>query len=265
MIKNTLYIVPCFAFAHFYSQQKILGRVADENNNALASVLIYNISNNTKTQSDSSGQFVIEAKENEEIRFLKQDYYRVDKKINKENINLPLDIKLLKIETLILEVEIPYKPTGNLEKDSKHYDQTRKTLVLKSEMDAYMRSPLKEPLPENKIPKTFSGHDFNAGQVDMVKLFLTGIGLVKKASQPKVTKPDYYETQNFINRLKLEINLDFLVEKGMNEEQIDEFLVYANDKRYLAKKYRKTFNKSVIVSELRIAFIEYDKTHVIKN
>ncbi|MFP7657096.1 hypothetical protein [Chryseobacterium proteolyticum] len=63
----------------------------------------------------------------------------------------------------------------------------------------------------------------------------------------------------------MEINLDFLVERGMNEEQIDEFLVYANDKRYLAKKYRKTFNKSVIESELRIAFIEYDKTHVIKN
>lgn len=96
--------------------------------------------------------------------------------------------------------------------------------------------------------------------MDVVKLILSGMGLVKKVTKPKITKANYNETQNFMDKLKLEINLDFLVKQGMNEEQIDEFLIYANDTRYLAKRYRKDFSNSVIESELKIAFNEYSKT-----
>lgn len=265
LIRNSLYIIPCFTFADLYSQQKVSGRITDDDNNVLNSVLIFNISSNKKAESDSSGQFVIEAEENEEIHFIKEGFYRSDKKIIKENISSPFLVKLLRIETLIPEVKIEYKPTGNLERDSKHYDEAKKTLTLRSEMDKYMRSPFKVPLPQNTISKTFSGHDFNVGQVDVVKLILSGVGLVKKASKPKIIKANYNETQSFMNRLKLEINLDFLVTQGMSEEQIDEFLIYANDTRYLAKKYRKDFNSDIIESELKIAFREYSKTHTIKD
>lgn len=265
LIRNSLFIIPCFAFADFYSQQKILGKVTDENGNVLNSVLIFNISSNQKTQSDLYGQFIIEADENEEIRFIKEGFYRSDKKINKENINSSFHINLLKIETLIPEVKITYKLSGNLERDSKHYDEARKLASLKSAMGDYMRSPLKEPLPQNKISKTFTGHDFTVRQVDVRKLILAGIGLVKKATKPKITKADFNETKSFMNRLKLEINLDFLLKYGMGEEQIDEFFIYANDTRYLAKKYRKDFNSSVIESELKSAFSEYTKIKKIKN
>ncbi|MBK1894227.1 hypothetical protein [Chryseobacterium paridis] len=265
LIRNSLYLIPCFVFTDVYSQQKVSGRITDEDSNALNSVLVFNISNNKKVQSDPSGQFIIEAEENEEIRFIKDGFYRSDKKITKDNISSPLQVKLLRNETLIPEVKIAYKPTGNLARDTKHFDEAKKTVALKSEMDKYMRTPFKVPLPENKISKTFSGHDFSTGQVDVVKLLLTGIGLVKKATKPKITKADYNETQSFMNRLKLEINLDFLVRQGMNEEQIDEFLIYANDTKYLAKKYRRDFNNDIIESELKIAFQEYSKTNKIRD
>lgn len=163
LIRNSLYIIPCFAFADLYSQQKISGKITDENNKDLTAVLVFNISSNKKTQSDSDGKFVIEAEENEEVRFIKDGFYRTDKKITKENISSSMQVNLLKMETLIPEVKITFKPTGNLERDSKHYDEARKIAALKSEMDEYMRSPFKIPLPKNEISKTFSGHDFNAG------------------------------------------------------------------------------------------------------
>lgn len=260
---RSLYAIPCFVFAEVFSQHTVTGKIVDENGMNINSVLIINISNNKSTHSDVSGQFVIEAEENDEIRLVKEGYYRSDKKINGDYLNSPLYIRLLKTETLIPEVKISYQPTGNLERDSKYYGEGKRLAELESSMDAYMRSPLKEPLPKNTISKTFKGHDFSAGQIDLVNTFLAGLGLIKKAVRPKITTADYNETVNFINRIKLEINLDFMTELGMDEEQIDKFLVYANDTRELAKKYRKDFKNHVVESELKIAFREYRKTNII--
>lgn len=263
IITKSLCMIPCFAFADLFSQQKITGKVVDENNGTVNSVLVVNISTNKSTQSDSSGKFVIEAQENDEVRFVKDGYYRTDKKITNENINTPLNVTLLRAETLIPEVKITYRPSGNLEIDSKRLSGSKKNSTLKSAMAAYMRSPLNEPLPDNSVSKTFKGHDFNVGQVDMVKLIGAAVGLVKKTTQPKITQPDYFETRDFINKLKREVNFDFLTKYGMTDEQIDHFLLYANDRRDLAKKYRKNFNMSTIDTELRVAFAEYKKTEKI--
>lgn len=265
VIRKSLYIIPCFAFADLFSQQKITGKIVDENNRNVSSVLVVNISADKKAQSDASGYFVIDAQEKDDVRFVKDGYYRSDKKITKENINSPLNITLIKAETLIPEVVITYKTTGNLAKDSKHFEGSKKEASLNSSMEEYMRSPLNEPLPDNSISKTFKGHDFSVGQVDMVKLIGAAVGLVKKVTQPKITKANYYETQSFINRVKTTINFDFLYKYGMTEEQIDAFLLYANDTRYLAKKYRKNFDIDTVETELRVAFSEYKKTHKVGN
>ncbi|MEY8758764.1 hypothetical protein [Chryseobacterium tongliaoense] len=262
---RSLYAIPCFVFADVFSQHTVTGKIVDENEMNINAVLIVNISNNKSTHSDVSGQFVIEAEENDEIRFVKEGYYRSDKKISGDYFSSPLYIHLLKTETLIPEVKISYQPTGNLEKDSKYYGEGKRLAELESSMNDYMRSPLKEPLPKNTISQTFTGHNFSAGQIDLVRTFLAGVGLIKKAVKPKITKANYNETINFINRIKLEINLDFMTDVGMNEEQIDKFLVYANDTRELAKKYRKDFKSHIIESELKIAFKEYRKTNIIGN
>ncbi|MET3537579.1 hypothetical protein [Chryseobacterium limigenitum] len=263
IIRKSLFVIPCFVFADLFSQQKITGKIVDENNISLNSVLIVNISSNKSSHSDPSGQFVIEAQENDEVRFVKDGYYRTDKKITNGNVNIPFNVTLLKAETVIPEVKITYKPTGNLEKDSKYLDGSRKIASLNSSMEKYMKSPLNEALPNNSISKTFQGHDFSVGQVDMVKLIGSAIGLVKKATQPKITKPDYFESRDFINKLKTEMDLEFLKKYGMTEEQIDKFLLYANDTRGLAKKYRKNFNTDTVETELRVAFALYKKTEKI--
>lgn len=225
----------------------------------VTSVLVANISNDKKTYSNSSGEFTIEANLNDEIRFIKEGYYRIDKIIKGENLNSQMWITLLRIEILIPEVNIKYKPTGNLKKDSEHFDDSKKVAALKSSMRVYMKSELSEPLPKNEIPKMFQGYDFQAGQVDVISVLGAAIGLITKSTQPKITTPNFYETQDFLNRIKKEVDLSFLKKYGMDEERIDHFLQYAEKVNQLSKKNRKVFESSAIEYQLKIAFVEYSK------
>ncbi|WP_288447979.1 hypothetical protein [uncultured Chryseobacterium sp.] len=258
--KSLLMMLFCIA-SGIKAQQKISGRVITGNDLDLAPALIVNISSGKSILSDMSGKFEIEAKENDEIRFVKEGYYRSDKKINGEDFKTTLNIILRRMEIQIPEVKIKYKPTGNLAKDNQHYNESRKLQSLKSDMESYMRSPLNEPLPNNTISKTFTGHDFNAGQVNVLGVLGAVSGLVKKATKPKITKANYNETQDFLKRVKTQINLSFLTKYGMDEEQIDTFLLYAEKTRALAKRFRKDFQISEIEYELKVAFAEYSKTN----
>ncbi|MFZ4932062.1 hypothetical protein [Chryseobacterium sp. Mn2064] len=241
------------------AQQKISGKIVKSGGAEVNPVLIVNLTNNERVQSDDTGRFQIEVLENDEIRFVKEGYYRFSKKISKEDLDTPLTISLQRMEIEIPEVKIQYKPTGNLAKDSQHLNESSKVQNLKSEMSDYMYTPLNEPLPNNTISKTFTGHDFKAGQVDLLGVFKAFSGLINKATQPKITKANYFETQDFLARVKRDINLDFLKRYGMDDEQIDKFLLYANKTRLLAKKYRKNFKDDVVEFEIKVAFGEYKK------
>lgn len=241
------------------AQQKVSGRITNSGPSDVTPVLIVNLSNNEKVQSDNTGKFEIEAAENDEIRIVKEGYYRFSKRITKEDLSTPLSIALQKMEIEIPEVKIKYNPTGNLAKDNQHLNESRKVQDLKAEISDYMYTPLNEPLPDNTISKTFTGHDFKAGQVDLLGVFKAFSGLIKKASNPPITKANYFETQDFLARVKRDINLDFLKKYGMDEEQIDKFLLYANKARLLAKKYRKDFKEDIVEFEIKVAFGEYKK------
>ncbi|MDC8101897.1 hypothetical protein [Chryseobacterium rhizosphaerae] len=250
-----------FVAGKLFSQQSITGQITDGSTIHVNPVLIINISAQKSSLSTMSGKFTIDASENDEVRFVKEGYYRFEKKITKEDLASPLHIILKRMEIQIPEVEIVYKPTGNLAKDSKYLSESGKLKALKSDITMYMKSPLNEPIPDHTISKTFTGHDFNAGQVNVAGVFKAISGIIKKASKPKITKADYNETQNFLTRVKSEINLDFLKKYGMDEEQIDRFLLYANKTRMLAKNYRKDFQNDVVEYEIKVAFGEYRKLH----
>lgn len=261
MTQLSLYTAMLLISGTVFSQQKITGMVTDNSNININPVLIVNISKGTNTLSDTSGKFTIDASENDEIRFVKDGYYRSTKKISKDDFNAPLLIILKRDEIEIQEVKVAFKPTGNLEKDSKRFNESKKLKTLKSDMDEYLKRPLNEPIPKNTISKTFSGHDFSAGQADVLKVIGAAIGLFNKATKPKITKATYGEYQIFMTRLKNEVDVSFLKKYGMDEEQIDEFLYYAEDAQELSKKYRKDFRKTALETELKKVFTEYSKTH----
>jgi len=257
-MEKALSILLLLIFINLFSQQKISGKVVTEENN-LAAVLVMNMNSHKTTYTDISGNFSIDAHENDEVRFIKEGYYRADKIIKHQNLNSQMFVTLLRMETLIPEVNIKYKPTGNLKKDSEHFDDSKKVAALKSSMRVYMKSELNEPLPKNEIPKMFQGYDFQAGQVDVISVLGAAIGLITKSTQPKITTPNFYETQDFLNRIKKEVDLSFLKKYGMDEERIDHFLQYAEKVNQLSKKNRKVFESSAIEYQLKIAFVEYSK------
>ncbi|MCT2562945.1 hypothetical protein [Chryseobacterium herbae] len=263
-IKQSLYAVPLFMSAELFSQQQVTGVVTDNSKTNINPVLIVNISSQKSALSDTSGKFSIEASENDELRFVKEGYYRIDKKMKKEDFSSPLMISFERVEIEIPEVKIVYKPTGNLERDNKHLNESRKMVSLRSELDEYMKSPMNEAVPDNAISKTFKP-DYNAGQVSILGVLDAAVGLFKKATELKITKANYKETQDFIQRIKNEIDLQFLKKYGMDEEQIDAFLIYANDTRTMAKKFRKNFKADVVEYELKVAFAEYKKTRKVSN
>ncbi|MCU7619070.1 hypothetical protein NZ698_17975 [Chryseobacterium sp. PBS4-4] len=246
-------------FKQIFSQQRVSGKITDNHQISIGFVLVFNVSKNLKSTSDVSGSFTIEAAENDELRFVKENFYRTDRIIKKENLNSRMNVILLRIETLIPEVSIKYKPTGNLEKDIKYYSDSRKVASLKSSMEDYMKTPMSEPVPINEIPKTFQGHDFQAGHVNLLNVFGEAVRLIKKSSKPKITAPTYVETQSFLAKIKTELDLSFLTRYGMNEEGIDHFLLYAERVNHLSKRFRKDFKPDEIEYELKTAFIEYAK------
>jgi hypothetical protein len=254
-------VVALLTIIFTFSQQNILGKIVDEDHNDLSAVLIFNTTQNIKTYSNISGEFSIEAEENDEVKFIKEGFYRIDKIIKKGTFNSQLQIQLVRAETLIQEVKIEHKPSGDLAKDSKRLEDPKKVASLKSELNEYMRSELNEPLPKNEISKTFKGHDFQAGHasVNLLTIFGEVSGLIKKATGSQITTPNYVETQNFLARVKAEVNLSIFKKYGMDEEKIDYFLAYAEKVDHLSKKYRKDFNAAIILSELQNAFIEYSK------
>lgn len=258
---KSLMLLLFFAVSQVFGQQKVSGRITDEQQMNMSTVSVLNITKNIRTVSDVSGNFTIEADENDELRFVKESYYRTDKIIKKESFTNAMNVMLLRAETLIPEVKIEYKPTGNLEKDNQHMNDSKKVAKLKSSMEEYIKAPMSEPLPKSEIPKTFQGHDFNAGHVNLFKVAEEAVRLIKKASAPKITAPTFRETQDFLKRIKNEIDLSFLKQYSMNEEGIDHFLYYAESANHLSKRFRKTFKPTEIEYELRGAFKEYSKVN----
>ena len=59
------------------------------------------------------------------------------------------------------------------------------------------------------------------------------------------------------------MDLSFYTSQGWNEEDIDRFLIYADQNYSLAKIYRKNFDVSAISMAMRLAYKEYIKTHKI--
>lgn len=259
--KRYLILIALLQMIFTFWQQNFSGKIVDEDRNSMNAVLVFNITKNIKAYSNISGYYSIEAQENDEIRFIKEGFYRIDKIVKQETFNSQADIQLVRAETLIQEVKIGYKTSGNLTKDSKHLDDSKKVASLKSSINDYMKSELNEPLPKNEISKTFKGHDFQAGHasVNILTIFGEVSGLIKKATGTKITTPNYVETQDFLAKVKTDVDLSMFKKYGMNEERIDHFLAYAEKVNHLSKKYRKDFNAARILSELQTAFAEYSK------
>ena len=130
-MKKTLLLF-LFILAHsFYAQEYIFGKITSEQNIELSGVLILNTSTDEKAYSDSDGNFMISAKNNDALRFVKQKYDRITYSVKPEDFKNSIKITLIKSVVEIEEVEIKSKLTGNLREDARRVESVKKVKLNK--------------------------------------------------------------------------------------------------------------------------------------
>ena len=130
-MKKTLLLF-LFILAHsFYAQEYIFGKITSEQNIELSGVLILNTRTDEKAYSDSDGNFMISAKNNDALRFVKQKFDRITYSVKPEDFKNSIKITLIKSVVEIEEVEIKTKLTGNLREDARRVESVRKVKLNK--------------------------------------------------------------------------------------------------------------------------------------
>lgn len=245
----------------FAQKQYILGNVKNEVQDNIPQTYIYNSRTEELTQTDKFGNFIITAIATDELRIVKSGFERETVKITSENFTKPLQLILSKTPFEIEEVTIAFRPTGDLKKDLAYFKTSARTEKLNSELSSYAMGPMTEMLPQNKIPNSFAPKNYGEGQMNIFGLASALKGLIGKATTKTDSTPNYAEVQDFYRRVKEVVNLDYYKNYGMSEYDFDIFLAYTDKANSLAKKYHHNFNRAVIESELKLALVDYLKTH----
>lgn len=165
-MKKTLLLF-LFLLAHsFHAQEYIFGKITSEQNIELSGVLILNTRTDEKTYSDSDGNFMISAKNNDALRFVKQKFDRITYSVKPEDFKNSIKITLIKSVVEIEEVEIKSKLTGNLREDARRVESVKK-VKLNKEIAKYITQKsdpliLKPKAGEFVQPK---GEGFSVGKV----------------------------------------------------------------------------------------------------
>lgn len=260
---STIIFLIIFISVHA-QKQYIIGNISNEFGDHLPDSQIFNVRTEELVTSDKNGNYIISAKNFDELRFIRPGYERFSVKISEDEFKNPLNIKLIKLVVDLEEVKIAFHPTGDLKKDMSYFRTSEKSIELNDKMRSYARTPMTEVVPQNNIPSAFSAPNYKASQLDLLKVGNALGELFRKSSNPK-TKPNHAEIQDFYRRVKDAIDLDYFKKYGLNDYNFDVFLAYADERFELAKNYRKNFNKAAIENQLKLALNDFLKTHKIES
>ena len=262
MKSKLLFLFLLFSATFLFAQkQYILGNVKNEVQDNIPQTYIYNARTEELTQTDKFGNFIIAAIPSDELRIVKNGFERETVKINSDNFTKPLQLILSKIPYEIEEVTLAFQPTGDLKKDLAYFKTSAKTEKLNNELGKYVLGPMTEVVPQNKIPTSFAPKNYGEGQMNMLGLASALKGLIGKATTKPNNTPNYAEVQDFYRRVKDVVDLDYFKNYGMSEYDFDIFLANTDKANSLAKKYHNNFNRVIIESELKLALVDYLKTH----
>lgn len=266
-IKLLLFLL-CSFFLLPAQKKYVIGNVKNEVQNNLPHTFIYNPRTEEMAVTDISGDFIISARSQDELRIVKEGFDRLTMKVSSETFTQPLQLILSKVPFEIEEVTIGFTSTGNLKKDLAYFKTSPREEKLNAEMTQYMRGTPPEAIPQNKIPSMFAPRNPGEGQIPLLSVgsgssggILGLLGSTIFAKKSTSGPPNYAEVEDFYRRVKEVIDLNYYKSYGLSEYDFDVFLAYVDRASSLSKKYHKNFNRAVIESELKLALAEYLKTH----
>ena len=189
-----------------HSQTLISGHIFTEENIALGSVVVINMKSEKRVVNGGDGSFTIDANLGDEIRFVKNGYDRKSHVVSREDFNSNFEVVLKRLVQTIDEVEIEYKVSGNLAKDSKHYNEKKEITEVKIELGQYI---MKKSDPSVTALK---GGDFKQPK---------GPGFVVGDIKDKWTKIDLIENLIEVNTIEF-----FTEGLQLHRSQVSGFISY---------------------------------------
>lgn len=228
-MKKTLLLFLFIIFHSVHAQEYIFGKITSEQNIELSGVLILNTRTDEKTYSDSDGNFMISAKNNDALRFVKQKFDRITYSINPEDFKNSIKITLIKSVVEIEEVEIKTKLTGNLREDARRVESVRK-VKLNKEISKYIAE---KSDPEILKPRGGEfvqpvGQGFSVGKVS------------NQADQIDLAE-DFLEI----------LGEDYFTDLGLKKSEISGFIFHVMSSLDLKNAYKYGYLKGIDIAQFR--------------
>ena len=228
-MKKTLLLFLFILANSFYAQEYIFGKITSEQNLELSGVLILNTRTDEKAYSDSDGNFMISAKNNDALRFVKQKFDRITYSVKPEDFKNSIKITLIKSVVEIEEVEIKTKLTGNLREDARRVESVRK-VKLNKEISKYIAEKsdpeiIKPRGGEFVQPK---GEGFSVGKVS------------SKADRIDLAE-DFLEI----------LGEDYFTDLGLKKSEISSFIFHVMSGLDLKNAYKYGYLKGSDIAQFR--------------
>ncbi|OVE59186.1 carboxypeptidase-like regulatory domain-containing protein [Chryseobacterium mucoviscidosis] len=224
-----LVIILLFLFVNGFSQQKISGKITDEDGISLPSVTVMNISADKKTYTGNDGTFSIEiASPDDEIRFVRNGFERSSIKAM-YGLNKELNIKLTRIAEDIEEVELA-KITGDLDKDSRAVAKTDKGQIVEDAVGL--------PQPVGKMREKPAEVKQVLIPILLGSLNVQGLyDLVSGDARRMKRQYRYDDLQEDILWVRNRVEDEYFTKEGIPAERISEFIEFA----FVNKPQTRTF------------------------
>ena len=240
-------VVFLISISGFLFSQKISGTITDEEGNPLPATLVFNLQTEQKSYTDFQGAFSIDAKPNEELRFIRPGFDRFTKVITNQDYGYSFRISLYRLAAEIEEVEIPVRLTGDLSVDSRNLTRYDKV--------AQLRAVIGVPAPPEKPREKVAD-----AKDDILKPLLrippmvnvqAVYDVISGRAKKKKRLYRYEDLQDNISWIRQKVGDDYFIKMEIPPQKIAEFLQFSIGIRPEINKYviAKNISKILLLVE----------------
>lgn len=198
------------------------------------------MSSDTKVYSDSQGMFSIEANPNDELRFVKEDFNRVSRRVLTNGINAQLLITLYQIPKDIGEVKIVKKLSGDLDQDSR--------IVAKVDKGEQVKQSVGLPEPVGKMREKPAEVKSVLLPILLGQLNVQGVyDLISGKAKKQKRQYRYDDLQEHIVWVRSRVEDDYFVRAGIPADRISEFIEFSFAVKPQVRTYVKAKNLSGVL------------------
>lgn len=244
-MKSRLLIILIFLFVNVFSQQQITGRITDEDGISLPTVMVMNISANTKTYTLNDGTFSIDALPEDELRFIRPGFERSSIKAS-YGIDKYLNIKLTRVAEEIEEVEVA-KITGDITKDSR--------AVAKVDKGKIVEDAVGLPQPVGKMRERPAEVKEVLLPIILGQLNVQGLyDLVSGDARRMKRQYKYDDLQEDISWIRSRVEDEYFTKEGIPQERISEFIEFSFVNKPQVRTFVRAKNLTGALSRMEEAF-----------